>query len=263
MSRALLLFAAPIFGFGLLAIGVLGVLWLAGYWDEASARTLTFESSTLDPEPHVATSTPSPIPTFTPVPPPTPTPCPDCPPVAAAVAPRASSAVLGIELSWPPEVDRDQARTIRLTIVADGLVAFTTTEFAGGARISLAIGQVYPDTASAQLVSNSFQILDVSPSQQPVTAARTTWEWNVSSSKPGKQWVNVSVDFAYPEQALLTAAERPPSRWSYEFAIDVRDKPFIELGTISIAALASPLLAGLLSLPSIFSLIREHLAKQS
>jgi hypothetical protein len=169
---------------------------------------------------------------------------------------------IGIELSWPPEVDHDQARSVRLTIIANDLVVLPPTETRGSARISFATGDVFPDTGTARLVSNSFEVLEASPAQQSLTTTRTTWEWNVSSNKPGMQWVNVSVDFGYPEAELQVARQQPPNRWSYEFVIKVHSKPFIEFGTLSIAALVSPLLAGLISLPSVYSMIRERFAQQ-
>lgn len=226
------------------------------------------------PEPGQPTPVPG-TPTPTPTPPPTPTPeslPPETIEATSTPIPATPETRTVVEVEWPARMEVNRSDTIRITMVRTAEDTYTATveveEHAAvvetpipvgtpGAPVGEAFGPQYRAFATASLTGTTF---DISPAtaiqRQPLDRDRITWEWNITTDKPGSQVLNAEIIVDWEPIGEEGETIEPQQVWSTRLEIPV-NKPFIATGQLSILSLAGSFLGSGLSIPWMYDRFKE------
>jgi hypothetical protein len=179
-----------------------------------------------------------------------------------------------VEAEWPTtmEVDRSDWITIKLVrVAAYELLATVETSRSVVVGTTIPIPTAYahlqtdPSTeyvpyAVASLAGAAFEVVPLTPADQPLDSPVMQWQWNIFPKGAGMQALGAKIDVEWRPKDVSLAPVRY-ELWQTRFAVKVK-QPVIEVGRLSLLSMASAALGSVLTIPWLVGLIQERAEKR-
>ena len=108
----------------------------------------------------------------------------------------------------------------------------------GACPISNMFGDGYTVSATAYMITTSFDIQLMGPAERSADQPFVEWDWNIFPKSAGLQIINIGIELRWTPRDKGARPEILRQIWEAPVALEV-DKPFIDVGQLSLATVAS------------------------